>query len=160
MTTGNTDEKFLSAIRSLDSPSFEIVACEHCSRVHFYQNPEAKTLNFVERRLLESKSFPNYVSHDSGIAFGVLDNKHYVFGCPCNAARGYQNFIERNSDLIRKYFSSGAEEERADLRKAQYLASMGSQNPWDLIPSLSIIVDGCIKEEPADMREIMKMLNG
>ncbi len=61
----------------------------------------------LEALLKGAKEDPeHYVALDYSCATMTIDGVEWVMGCPCNAGRRYQEFIDRHAQQIAKYLNA------------------------------------------------------
>lgn len=104
-------ELFERVIRSAGSL---VVDCELCGRTHF-ATLEENTFNEGElARLRErAKKHPERYIEETGydsIAWGYIDGRQAVIGCPCNKLSEYENLFWNNRTRILEYFERRAKE--------------------------------------------------
>lgn len=87
--------------------------CDYCGRTHYADpNPDSscasdETLAF---RIQESQNPDKFHRHlrCDGVAFGEIDGRNFVYGCPCNAVARHETFIWKNRQLILDYLEQRA----------------------------------------------------
>lgn len=104
-------EMFENAVRSAGSL---VIDCELCGRTHF---ATLETGPFDEGELedlrAKAKKDPDRYVEDPGydsVAWGMVDGKQAVIGCPCNGLRRYEDFIWGNRSVIAAYLRNRSEE--------------------------------------------------
>jgi len=102
------------------------ILCEFCNRVHFvgngygdYEEGELECL-----RASAAKEPSKYIEHNDydSIDWGYINGKQIVWGCPCNSARQYEQWIWSHRYAIAKYLKLRAEEAQMDAKFAQEVA--------------------------------------
>ena len=91
-----------------------IIECEFCGRVHF--SPLATGLDeedvqYLKELEAKSEKDPDafvIVTDADSIAWGHIDGKQAVWGCPCNAVRKYEDFVWGHRWLIADYLKMRA----------------------------------------------------
>jgi hypothetical protein len=125
-TTGNEEasDEFMRAV--CGHGALCSVECEHCERVHFvgtgygdYEDGELEDL-----RTNAQKTPGKYIEHNDydSIDWGYIDGKQVVWGCPCNSARRYEQWIWGHRYAIAKYLRLRAEDVEMDARLAREVA--------------------------------------
>lgn len=94
-----TSELFMDVVTANHgSPSID---CQHCKRMHFTHDAEdVESLRAKEEK--EPEKYMEAVNSDS-LAWGYLDGKQIVWGCPCDSGHRYEEFIWRHRELIAEY---------------------------------------------------------
>lgn len=89
------------------------VDCEHCGRTHFtHEDADCESL-----RAKAEKQPDKYIEQDcDSLAFGILDGRQYVFGCPCKKAERYEQFVWDHREQIADYLKRRAQ---AEVEEAQ-----------------------------------------
>ena len=107
-----------------------IIKCEFCDRVHFAPYTDLDVDRDEIRELIEkSKTDPRHyvLNPDDAIAWGHLDNRQFVYGCPCRAAARYERFILEHKEMIISYLRAIAKRMKAEHEKLQQdLDSIGA----------------------------------
>lgn len=129
-TTGHeaASDRFMQAV--CDRGALCSVLCEFCDRLHFvgaghgdYNDGELEDL-----RANALKNPGEYIEHNDydTIDWGYINGKQIVYGCPCNSARQYEQWIWSHRYLIAKYLRLRAEEIALDAKFAQEVADEAS----------------------------------
>lgn len=126
-------DEFMDAFASAGSL---VTECDWCERIHFctgglgdYEEGELEEL-----RANAGKNSDKYIEHGDcdSISHGYLAGRRYVYSCPCNAVRGYEDFIwnerRRIMDYLRIRFVKIREQVESDLRAADILRDLNIQN--------------------------------
>lgn len=105
-----TDE-FMRAVCNGGSP---VTQCELCGRLNFVGHarpeddyPESEVQDYIAK----AEDFPDkYHAHDDSdyISHGAFDGKELVWGCPCNLASRYEQFLWAHRHVIADYFQNVA----------------------------------------------------
>ena len=87
--------------------------CNFCNRVHFADpNPESSCASdeILAFRVQATEQPEKYHRHElcDGIAFGEIDGRNFVYGCPCNTVSRYENFIWEHRKFILEYLGKRA----------------------------------------------------
>ncbi len=102
-----------------DSHSSGIVRTCHCGRTFFDQTDECGWEEGELEDLLEkSARYPNqYIPIDNTVWCMKIDNIEIVYGCECETAKKYENFIRNNAKKLSEYLRSYAKalREKADM---------------------------------------------
>lgn len=107
-------EEFSRAVCNGGTPVHD---CGFCGRTNFDLNGEFMDEGELDRILENQKAYPDkYFGQDNGINIGNLGGKTYVWGCPCNKAWPYENFIWENRHTILTYLKARTEK---NLRAAK-----------------------------------------
>jgi hypothetical protein len=114
-------DDFMNAVCDTSS---NVAICDFCGRTHFSLNEADYYKGELEElKAKRDKTPEKYVSFDEdSVAFGYLDGKRAVWGCPCNSARRYEDFIWMNREIIAEYLSARAETLTAEAKETTELA--------------------------------------
>jgi hypothetical protein len=104
-------EDFLAAIRYGGPDAHD---CEFCGRFHASQEYQAPKNGGVGEKIF----WHEYSSLDTGL----LDNKTFVFDCPCNAAVFYEKFFWQHLPVIATYSRARAARKCAEAQQKLALA--------------------------------------
>lgn len=135
-TTGNEEasDSFMRAV--CGHGALCSILCEHCGRVHFvgdghgdYEDGELEDL-----RASAQKEPGKYIEHNDydTIDWGFIAGKQIVYGCPCNSARRYEQWIWSHRYIIAKYLRLMAEEAEIDAKLAREVADEAGMIEPDL----------------------------
>lgn len=126
-TTGNEEasDAFMDAV--CRSGALCQVLCEFCKRTHFmgehysgdYEDGELEDLQ------IKAQKYPGqYIEHNGydSISWGMINGKQIVWGCPCNSARQFEQWIWSHRYIISKYLRTRAESIQLDAKFAQEVA--------------------------------------
>lgn len=108
-------------------PSFGTVAadCEFCGRTHFATGVGSFIEEDEQEELrAKAKAEPDKYIEDGvsgGVSILIINNKQYVYGCPCQALVNYENFIWHNRERIARYLKQRTEREFAAQQKTREL---------------------------------------
>lgn len=125
-TTGNEEasDEFMRAI--CGHGALCSILCEHCGRTHFvgdghgdYEDGELEDL-----RTNAQRNPGEYIEHNDydSIDWGYINGKQIVWGCPCNSARRFEQWIWSHRYAIAKYLRLRAEQAGMEARFAQEVA--------------------------------------
>jgi hypothetical protein len=107
-------DEFSRAVCDGGSPVHD---CGFCGRTNFDLNGEFMDDGELERLLEKQKASPDkYFGQDNGISSGWIGGKAYVWGCPCNKARPYENFIWNNRHVIMTYLHAMTAKNLSDAK--------------------------------------------
>lgn len=108
-------EEFLGALSRSGSV---LITCEFCGRTHYGDgtNMEPGELELLRRKMAARPD--KYIQHADRdvVSWSKIDGKQFVLDCPCNGARGYEDFIWSNRRMIAGYLTARAERQ---AREAQ-----------------------------------------
>jgi hypothetical protein len=107
------------------------ILCEFCKRTHFmgelshgdYEEGELEDLRVKAR-----KKPDKYIEHNDydSISWGYINGKQIVWGCPCNSARQYEQWIWSHRYVISKYLRLRAQELETEAKFAKEVAEEAS----------------------------------
>ena len=105
-----------------------ISQCDLCGRTHFASGE--RTGDYAEGELeamrkkadTEPDRFVEHTDEDS-LALGFLSGRRVIWGCSCNKARDYEDFILANEDFIIRFLK--ARNEEAVRKSKESLKLMG-----------------------------------
>ncbi len=95
--------------------------------MHFAPNTdldveEGELDEFLKKQKENPKKY--LADYDStAIGWGCLDGKQVVYGCPCNLASKYEEFIWNHREIIAEYFSNKAQKMQKESQQAKNLAN-------------------------------------
>lgn len=103
-----------------------VIDCGFCGRTHFvgldsgldFEDGELEELTEQNKQNPDKYIFHNEVS----VPWGYLDGKQAVYGCPCNKASRYEDFIWNNRHIIEGYLSARAKKQLERAKKDSQLA--------------------------------------
>jgi len=100
--------------------------CDLCGRTHFASSEQNYAEDELEGLLKKAEAEPDrFIGHpnEDSLALGFLSGRRVIWGCPCNKARAYEDWIVENEDFIIRFLKARNEEA---LRKSkESLKAMG-----------------------------------
>lgn len=93
-----------------------------------------KTENLKTYAPVRRRNREKYIEHNDydTIDWGYIAGKQIVYGCPCNSARRYEQWIWSHRYIIAKYLRLMAEEAELDAKLAREVADEASKIEPDL----------------------------
>lgn len=93
-----------------------------CGRTHFDISSNGWDWNKGELEELQDKAKKDsdrYVTQDGSVGTMAINDVEIVYGCPCNNAKDYENFILRHADQIKEYLNERAKILRAEADRIE-----------------------------------------
>jgi len=96
-----------------------VTECELCGRVHFAtwdDGADWEEGELEELRANADKEPDRYIEDAtcSSISWGYLDGQQAVWGCPCNIARKYEDWIWGHRELVTSYLRKRIRDQKRD----------------------------------------------
>jgi hypothetical protein len=97
-------EEFADVLCDGGTPAAE---CEFCGVTHYVGSGHYMDEGELECLQQAAKAEPEKYQENNtsdAISFGYIDGRRFVWGCPCNSVRKYEDWINNHRTLILRYF--------------------------------------------------------
>jgi len=140
-------DRFCSAFRH---SAGLVVTCDFCGRTYFGTGGDYNEGERENYEKLAEEKPDEYISVEDFSGRVELGQGDYVDGCPCNAARRFEDWVWTFRREIAEYVQGRAEEEFKDAK--QELANLKSARLFANLPGTDVLNDALAQLQKADKK--------